>query len=389
MNWEIFSPLGYASIALWLCMPILWLIHFLSKRKKWLVHLALLFGLAALITARVHSSNHVQRIRVDRSQQIQEQLDRQAEARQAATAAREAEVAQIRFAEDGRDDFLDQAGMDEADLKYMQSFSGDPTPQWKKQKKKRSTDETDNSLEAQIGASETAEGISSADSLSGEASPEPILMSDQDKRAADRLDSANLTLIRWMLALGLLLIVVDYLKRANQSDQAYFPLPLPSSWADAMSPREPIIVYSKASRRKLVDEMRFVSRRGESFLLVTENPETAGNTAADCSRLPLGFLPVEVLNLADFPNSVNDDFVFETLWYGRNSFVLNSVTRAEQMLARFIEMLEDRRSTRARVRQTVNVVWDIKTPLPEETRIHFAKLGQATGFTLWIHHENP
>ena len=73
-------------------------------------------------------------------------------------------MAQIRFAEDDDDDFLDTAGMDESDLTYMQSFGEDATPEWKQEKRQRSAGAEDDSLEAMIGASEDTEGVE-ADAL--------------------------------------------------------------------------------------------------------------------------------------------------------------------------------------------------------------------------------
>ena len=116
MNWELFSPIGYASIAVWLCMPLLWFINMFRRPRSWLCHVALVLGVAAYVLARINSETYINLIQVDRSQEIQEQLDRQEVARQAATQARKNEVAQIRFAEDGTDDFLDQGGMDAADI---------------------------------------------------------------------------------------------------------------------------------------------------------------------------------------------------------------------------------------------------------------------------------
>ena len=59
------------------------------------------------------------------------------------------------------------------------------------------------------------------------------------------------------------------------------------------------------------------------------------------------------------------------------------------MLVRFMELMADRRTTRARVKQTVNIVWDVATPIAEETRHRFAKVGRSTGYTLLICHKEP
>ncbi len=383
MNWDIFSLSGYASIALWLCMPLLWLLHLLMRRRAWLVQIALLVGVAAFVLAKINSNTYVNRIQVDRSEQIQQQLDRQELAQQAATEAREDEVAQIRFAEDGSDDFLDAAGMDESDLKYLQSFNDDMTPEWKTEKKQRAAETVDDSLESQIGAKETQEGVG-PDVLLENEPLEPILMSGSEKLAADRLDATNLMMIRLMLCLGVVMLVVDYLRRANNYDLAYCPLPLPSSWVDAMTPRNPVTVRSHSPRRSLFDELRVYTQRGESFVYVTDDSVSAAKAATTLYRLPLGRWPVEVLNVAEFKDKMDDDFVFETLWYGRNSFVVNSSERAELMLARFMELMADRRTTRARVKQTVHVVWDVATPVSEETRHRFSNVGGATGYTLLL-----
>lgn len=383
MNWEIFSPIGYASIALWLCMPLLWLLHLLLRRRGWLVHVALLLGVMAMIAAKINSYTYVNRIQVDRSEQIQEQLARQEIARQAATDARADEVAQIRFAEDGAGDFLDSAGMDESDLKYLQSFSDDAKPDWKKEKKQRSDDTVDDSLESQIGATDQQEGAESDAPIEDEA-VDPILMSGSDKLAADRLDTANLMIIRALLWLGVAIVVVDYFRRANSYDLAYFPLPLPSRWVDAITPREPVTVRSHLPRRTLLEELHVFAQRGESFVYVTDSADASAKAATTIHRLPLGFWPVDVLNVAEFNGKMDNDFVFETLWYGRNSFVVDSPDRAEPLLARFMELMAERRTTRARVKQTVHVVWDIATPISEQTRHRFANLGRATGYTLLI-----
>ncbi len=384
MNWEIFSLTGYISIALWLCMPLLWLLHRLLWRRGWLVHVAVLFGVAALVLAKVNSNTYVNRIQVDRSEEIEAQLGRRQLAQQAATAAREDEVAQIRFAEDSEGEFLNIAGMDEADRKYLESFNEDAVPEWKKEKKERTAGIADDSLESQIGATEEQEGVASAESFEDE-SIDPILMSDKDKLAADRLDAANLRMIRIMLALGVAVVAVDYLRRANRYDRAYFPLPLPSRWVDAMTPREPIAVRSSSPRRSLLDELRVFTRRGESFVYVTDDHEAAAKaTTATFHRLPLHLRPVEVLNVANYNGKMDDDFVFETLWYGRNSFVVNSADRGRRMFARFIELLSDRRDTRAHVNHTVHVVWDTNAPISEETCRRFASLGRATGYSLLL-----
>lgn len=383
MNWAIFSVFGYVSVALCLCMPLLWLVHTVRRPRGWLCHVALGVGIVALVLAKVNSETHVNRIQVDRSDQIEAQMSRQELARKAAEAERADDVAQIRFAEDASGDFLDKAGLDEADLKYFESFDDGATPAWKSEKKARSENADDTSdLESLIDDSEAPERLQPAD-VEEEPAYEPILMSDEDKTAADRLDAANLALIRLMLVLAVVFVAVDYFRRLNVYEEAYAPLPVPSAWADAMAPRETVSVRPASPRRSLVDELRVIARRGEVFVFMTDDPQAAREAAVPMPRLPGGGRPIDTLAVVDDP-LMDDAFVFETLWYGRNAFVVETAERAQPMLERFIELLAERRETRAHAKRTVHVVWDLDTPVERETRRRFESLGKTAGFTLLL-----
>ena len=83
-------------------------------------------------------------------------------------------------------------------------------------------------------------------------------------------------------------------------------------------------------------------------------------------------------------SEISDDFIFEALWYGRSCFVVDSADRADRMLERFLELLEERKKVRARVAQTVHVVWDAMHPLSESQTLAFARLAKSTGFSLFV-----
>ena len=400
MNWEIFSPIGYVSIALWLCMPLLWLLHRILGRRGGLVFLAVLVGIASFAAGKINSTTYVNRIQVDRSEEIQRQLDRQDRARMALQEAtrrknisdRLDDAAQIRFAEDSATDSLDLAGLNDDDRDVLDaSLTGESSstlepPEWKREKKQRSTDAVDNSLEAEIGATQQQAALS-VDVLDESKTVDPILMSDRDATLAHRLDAANLNAIQIMCCFSLLAVVLDYLRRANMYQLAYFPLPLPSRWLDTMTPREAVVVRPTESRRQLLAELQVFSRRGESYVFITDSPERAAQATTVNNRLPLGFWPVQILNVSEFDARMDDNFVFETLWYGRNSFVVDTAQRGEQLIMKFLELLADRQRTRARVKQTVHVVWDVTNPIPNRIRQEFAELGEATGYQLWLCHE--
>jgi hypothetical protein len=377
-----FSIAGYLSIALWLVVPILWLVHAVRRPRRWICHYAVIVAVAALFFATINSKTYVNRIQIDRSEEIAAAQARQAAARKAAEQSRAGEVAQVRFAEDGASDFLDEGGMDDADKKYMATFDESVAPDWKKEKKARSQTSTeDDSLEAMLDTSREKEEGMATEAVEGSVA-EPIMMPEKQMMLANRLDGYNLKLIRWLILIGLGVVVVDYLKRVNCYNDAYFPLPLPSRWANSLTPAETVQTWLSTSRRTIQEELAWLAQRGDTFLYVTDDEAAAAQLPEQLWRLSRPErMPMDIIHVtAD--NAVDDDFVFETLWYGRSSFVVDSAARAESLLARMMELLGERKASRAQVRQNVNVIWDLETPLAEETLQAFERLGQATGLVL-------
>jgi len=383
MNWAMFNWVGYLSIGLWLCMPLLWLLHERLRPRRWLGHIALGVGVVALVLATINSRTHVNRIAVDRSDQIEQQMTEQERIRRAAEEQRAGEAAQIRFAEDASGDQLDLAGLDDADLKYFEATTEGEEPAWRQQKQQRSTDdETDADLEAMIGGTTEREGMTS-EAMPEEPATEPILMSDRDHALANRLDAGNLAVIRWLLVVGLAYLVFDYVRRLNIENEAYCPLPLPSRWTDALTRREAIEIRRSASRAALIDDLKEYVRRGEPFIYLTDDREAASAIPERLPRLPKGMWPIDVIRM-DQSSRLTDEFVFETLWFARDCVVVESAERADTMLQSFVDLLMDRRQTRARTKQTVHIVWDRDAAVSDAMQKRLTQLGQATGFRLII-----
>ncbi|MFN7342651.1 MAG: hypothetical protein ACK5TA_04880, partial [bacterium] len=98
---------------------------------------ALALACVAFVFAKFNSSSHVDRIEVKQVEQNVNQLEIAAAKRKAVEEARGGDVADVRFAEDGNDDFIDKAGMEDADKKYLDSIDKTADPAWKGKKKKR------------------------------------------------------------------------------------------------------------------------------------------------------------------------------------------------------------------------------------------------------------
>jgi hypothetical protein len=377
MNPNSFSLLGYLSVLLWLAVPLLWLLRGRLRFPGWL---ALLLAVVSLVFATINSRSHVNRIEEERVGETVNELDAAAAKRKAVEEARGGEVADIRFAEDATGDFLDKAGMDEADRKYLDTIDESAEPAWKKQKKERGAAGAEEAgLDDTIGGEEVISGVASESLPAGDEQRPPIIMSGAHKATADRLDRINLNSARAAVLLGLLLVVVDYLSRANSYARAAFPLPLPAAWRNAFATLPAVVHRPQAPRRTLPEELAWLVRRGDVFVCFTKD------AAALPDMLPVfgkSRRPVDLLRVDG--DRISDDFVFESLWYGRCCFVVDSPQRAQTLFAEILKQLELRNTSRARTRYNVHLVWNLEHPPNEKDLVAFERLASPTGFSLFI-----
>jgi hypothetical protein len=388
---NFFSIIGYVSVVLWLLVPVLWLIYFKQRvgktparqggLKRWLCLLAFGIALVAAILAKVNSVTYVNRIQLDQSAEIQAAQARQEAARKLAEKSRSGEVAQVRFAEDGAGDYLDEGGMDSADLKYMEKIRASDEPEWKKTKKTRAAGgKPDDSLEAQVGGKEEKKGVK----------PEPeteekvIMMVASKKVVVDRLDNANLKLSRLLVLLGLLLVIYDYLWRANRYGEAFLPLPIPSAWVTAFTPLPALVEQPVPPRRTPLEELAWFTKRGDVFIYLTDDPFAAQKLPAQLPRLGKRGATMEVIHVKAGDTLISDEFIFEALWYGRASFAVDASERVEQLLENFLVMLADRKACRAKAAQSVHIVWHSQAPLPVRWQSDGLRLLQATNFSVFV-----
>lgn len=386
-----FSTIGYLSVLLGLTVPVLWFLYFTQRvgktparqggLQRWSCLVALGVALVAAILAKVNSVTYVNRIQLDQSAEIQAVQAKLDAARKLAEKSRGGEVAQVRFAEDSSGDFMDEGGMDSADLKYMEKIRQEGEPEWKKAKKTRAAGgQTDDSLEAQVGGQEEKKGVK----------PEPeteekvVMMVSSKKVVADRLDNANLKLTRFVLMLALLFVIYDYLWRANRYGEAFLPLPIPSGWVTAFSPLPSLVEQPVPPRRTLLEELAWFTKRGDVFIYLTDDPFAAEKLPAQLPRLGKRGAPVEVIRVKAGEHSISDEFIFETLWYGRASFAVDASERVEQLLESFLVMLADRKACHAKAAQSVHLVWHCQTPLPVRWQSEGLRLMQATGFSVFV-----
>ena len=381
MNWnpEYFSSIGYFGVFLTGGALLLW-ICYIVKPLRIASLVALGCVVVAFVCARTNSKTHVNRIQPDRSEELAKQVAQEEARKQALLDNRGDEVAQIRFAEDGANDFLDRAGMDDADLKYFESQGGLGEPEWKKEKKTRSGGGGDESLESEIGGEGVIGGIQS-DEFDADESKEPIIMSEADLVMANRLDLLNLKLTLIFFVVGVGVFLFDYLRRANIDGKASWPLPLPSSLLNALTPMAPLVISKKRCRKSARGELARLVKRGDSFIYLTDDSARAAKLPKSMRRLPFVGGKEELITASA---EIDEGFIFETVWYGRSSFVSADPERALTFLNVFQAMLEQRKLSRAKVSQTAHLVWDLQSPMPQKTRADLLKLAVATGFSILI-----
>jgi hypothetical protein len=374
VNLESFGTFGYLGLALAAATVLVWLAYWKLKRRV-IARLAFILSLGALACAILHSTTRASRIEIDPAEARALVEERKEAKRRAALDLRGDEVAQIRFAEDGGEEFLDRAGLEESDLKFYDKLD---EPAWIKEKKDRSGGGgDDDSLEGLIDTEE-AEGGADVEVIEERQGPEPILMAEKDVVAARKLDRWNLRFSWALPAIALLLLGYDYLRRANRYAEASLPLPLPSGLTNAVTPMPAVVKRPDRPRRKLEDELAWFARRGDAFLYLTDNPPGAATALDRLGRIAAKRRGFSVMQVGrDGPEN---DFIFESLWYGRSSFVVDAPERAEKVIARFMEIMNQRAITRARVRQVAHIVWDLPTAPPEA----LAPLAQATGMSLFL-----
>lgn len=379
MNWQIFGTIGYLGVLLGVGTVVLWVIHWLAPRRI-LARLAMGCAVASFVCASLNSSGHVDRIQIDPAEQLAAAAALKKKNRQAMLDLRGDEVAQVRFAEDSGDEFLDKAGMDEEDLKYFEKNTGGD-PAWMKEKKQRGSGAGGgDELEDLIDDTEQ-EGGANVASLEEAAGPEPILTDEATMLLANKMDRWNLTGSRILILLALVVLVLDYLRRANLYRQATLPLPLPSAWLNLQTPMPSVVERPDKARRSVVGELKWLARRGDAFVYLAGDADKIEEV---WSQMPQKLRGMDLLRPGIDGCEVDDDFVFEALWYGRSSFVIDSQPRAEGLISHLTSQWKERRSSRARTSQQVHVVWDLDHPVPEGFRQACLNFGGPSGFSLFV-----
>jgi len=161
-------------------------------------------------------------------------------------------------------------------------------------------------------------------------------------------------------------LAYDWLRAANDYGRAYRPMPVPSSLVNAMRAQPSLVVRPQPPRRTMPEELAWLLKRGDAFVYLASTPEAADRAVADLASFEKQTRPVQVLRVGPRGEQCSNRFVFEAVWFGRCSFIVDEPARAERLVKEFCIFLEERRGTRARASQTVHVVWDLAGAVPPD-----------------------
>ena len=411
-----FGTIGIASVAAWLVAVALMALYVLSLRRSLVCWPALAVAIVGLVLANINSNN-VSAIRMDFSEDIRAAKQRAAEEAAADRTPAESDVSEeaekARQAEAAEKDNEpaegEQPGVEEAEeVKQVEAPEKEDEPAEGQPAdaadSKREPGEKPAAAEPrhdyhQRGKVERAEGMKVEN---GEKIPigpgtedQPVvqnlrMMKPNEVAHANRLDRLNLFFARWSLYLAVVVVVFDYFRRFNRTFGSFFPLPFGGRLVDSMFPKTHTVCIHRPKDKVVKKYLKRVVRKGETFIYFGRRDPWQASRLGRLPLLPKAFWPLQKLSCPADKKDFEDEFLFESSWFGRYCFVLiGDGPLAPSRLETLAGFLELRRSTRASARRTVNVLWDLETPIPGDTVERLAPLCRETNFKLLVTTSEP
>ena len=392
-----FGGVGLASVVVWICAVVLMLLFAVRWRRSAVCWSGLALAIVGLALANINS-RFVSEIKIDFSQELDEAKQRAAaespDAEPAVESGISAEAEKARRAEAApsppaapgpKEDDAD--GANAAPPKEPNSDSPDSEP---------SSEPPPHDYRAS-GKVERTEGKQVAEKIPIDSveSDEAIvinvrMMKNHEVMHANRLDRLNLLCARSTLYLAVFLVIIDYFRRFNSTFECYLPLPLGGRLVDSLFRKSHTVSDSEPDRDWKAFLERAV-RKGETFILFSPSDLWPDQRL---SRLPrfLKRVPwrVEKVTTDDHENRFDDEFLFESAWFGRYCFVVvGEGTSVLRRMDSIVESLELRSATRASARRTLNLVWSLTTSIPLETLNRLLPLCEGTNTKLIVTQSVP
>jgi hypothetical protein len=367
---------GVASIALWLVALLLLLAYAIRWRRSLVCWAALAAAIGGLVLANVNSHN-VSAIEIDFSQQL-EAAKARAEERKV-DEGRQAQRDEMEQPESEPRDEVKNQGTDQPP--DDSASPPGPQPKYAYRQQGKVQREEGREVEDKISIDAGADEEDDADDIR--------LMTMQQVAEANRFDRLNLRFARWTLCLVLGLCVIDYFRCFNTTFGCYLPLPFSTPLIDSLFPKS-LTVSVGRRRRNWKKYLARAVRKGETFVYFSgDDPWPQRRFRRMPWYMPLPWC-IEKIHCSNGDRHFDDDFLFESAWFGRYCFVVSGDEQSAgdllDALARFLDL---RRATRARARHTVNVVWNLEADVPSAILDRLLPLCRETNFRLIVTRTTP
>jgi len=420
--WQLFGVSGCASIAAWIASAVLLAAGARSRRRGRMYLAALLLALTGYAASKINSA------KVDTYRDDPEEIKAILAAKRKEQAAKELPkeregAAPVRFAEDGRYDRYDLAGVkggkkwvgerDESKDGSDDAGKDDPGEEraGKEGAGKKAADKEGAGTEDDVpdykkrgkqerkGGTKRSEGAVAEGEREGDDKAPPSLgplldaveeeivyLPRADVYLANRLDVVNLNAALAVLLAAAALVLFDYLRRFNSTDAQLLPLPLAAlprpvpSLVGYLSPTAHAVCIAPGDRDGIAARLARAVRRGQTFIYFGERDPWPGDALP---RLPFGLWGLSKIACSD-AEEPGSEFVFESAWFGRYCFVVEGEALSRGMLDGLRRFLSARQATRARARAPVNIAWDHDSPPGRELLDELVFLCRETNFRLLV-----
>lgn len=217
-----------------------------------------------------------------------------------------------------------------------------------------------------------------------------------DVNRAQKFDRGNLFAVGVTLWIAVLMVLLDYLNRFNRTFDSVLPLPIAGEIVDKFFDKAHTVYLRADEARPVRNYLEWAVRKRETFLLLAQRDPWKIDRL---SRLPIEKITIpekvaEKIGVTELKWELEKlvfegqdvagkvEFIFESAWFDRYCLVVCGEDAAKVMLDAVVKYLKLRQETQAKARRTVNIVWNVDTPLSAETLEELVPLLPKSNFKL-------
>lgn len=291
-------------------------------------------------------------------------------------------AANVRFAEDSATDRLDIGGASSHELQVA-GVATTQSADWRSAlvKQKRDAGMSKSASPTEATATQPAE--------SGEAPVKPPrTLPEAEVLRANRLDDINLFITRLTLIVAIVLVLIDYLRRFNQTFTRVLPLPIASPLLDEFFPKSHLIAVARKPGQtgpgaiKAFLEKALLKR--ENFLYMGASDPWSNQDTLPRLLVQQKTIRIDKLICDESVSNTFRGFALEAVWHGQACVVCPSEASSLTMLEFAASVLGDKNLNIEPALRTVNVVWDFEAAPPDELLQQLARACPASNFRLFV-----